>query len=75
MPRTVCASLESNYPVLLFEEATFTGNVAKERAWGRWLWVQGTQLSVEIICLQEVSMALFVLCGHGKKKRDTRKET
>lgn len=55
MPRTVCAflepnypvllfeeaSLESNYPVLLFEEATFTRNVAKERAWGRM--VMGTR--------------------------------
>lgn len=41
MPWTVCASLESDYPVLLCEEGTFTGNVSMERAWGKM--VMGTR--------------------------------
>lgn len=41
MPQTFCASLESNCPTLLFEEGTFTGKVAKERAWGKM--VMGTR--------------------------------
>lgn len=40
-PGTVCASLESNYPALLFEEGTFTGNVGKETTWGKM--VMGTR--------------------------------